>query len=330
MNLTSIDDIIDIVEENVEKVTPMADSLILKCDIERHLPSDFEMNREIALIESDKNTETNGSVCPPVIEKTLDAPLVDGTGELVEKTNLKIGPEGSQKCPISSKRGKEIILDSKNPDIDLIPSANSQKMIENGTLKSENILPLSAPSDKIRTKRQNYDHIKTKNPCEMAIIDPVIKPVSQLRNEKLVDKTNILLDKNDSIEKNAGLEASLGINSPKDLSENPRELGSIRRVGPEKFSDIIPKLKQANLVRLPDLGKVVLQSEIRTSNGKEARKIVKRKRRKKEEDSVDPSQPLINNFLSRKKEPSICTYGKRKSKDSKSEENKKGRVVPSD
>ena len=64
MNLTSIDDIIDIVEENVEKVTPMADSLILKCDIERHLPSDFEMNCDIALIESDKNIKTNRFECP--------------------------------------------------------------------------------------------------------------------------------------------------------------------------------------------------------------------------------------------------------------------------
>ena len=126
------------------------------------------------------------------------------------------------------------------------------------------------------------------------------------------------------------MEAPIGVKSPKVLSEIQRELEPIRQVGPKRFSDILPKLRQTSLVRLPDQGNYVLKSEIQTSNGKKARKVVRRKRKKKEEDSVDPSQPLINNFLSKKEESSICTFGKRKLEDRNFEENKKGRFVPSD
>ena len=119
---------------------------------------------------------------------------------LLRKMLSKLVQRGARNA-LSSIRGKEITLNNKNPIIDLNPSTNIQKMIENGTLKSENILPFSAPNDKIHTKRQNYDHLKTRNPCEMAIIDPIVKPVSRLENEKVVDKSNILLNGNDSIEK---------------------------------------------------------------------------------------------------------------------------------
>ena len=87
---------------------------------------------------------------------------------------------------------------------------------------------------------------------------------------------------------------------------------SIRQGGPKSFSEIFPKLRQAGLVRLPDLGTVIIQSDVSTSEGKKARRIVRRKGRKKEDGSVDASQKSINNYFSTIEDSSKCTNGKRK------------------
>ena len=89
---------------------------------------------------------------------------------------------------------------------------------------------------------------------------------------------------------------------------------SIRQGGPKSFSEIIPKLRQAGLVRLPDLGTVIIQSDVSTSEGKKARRIVRRKGWKKDDGSVVASKISIKNYFSKVKYSSKCTNGKRKAK----------------
>ena len=204
------------------------------------------------------------------------------------------------------------------------------KGVNIGSLTSKKILPFSTPTVKIETERPKKDLHYGRPSQEMAKIDPVIEPRTQLGCGIFDEKSKISYVKNDSDEKSARLDPSPGQNSPNVLSQNPRGLGSTLQVRPECFSDIIAKQKQTSLVLLPNLGKVVLQSESSTSKGKKARRVVRRKVKKKEEDLVDVSQPSIKSFLSRKEKPSISVYGKRKSEHSSISENKKWRGGESD
>ena len=120
------------------------------------------------------------------------------------------------------------------------------------------------------------------------------------------------------------------LNSPNVLSQNPRGLDSTIQAMPKCFSDIIAKQKQTSLVVLPNLGKVVLQSEPPTSERKKARRVIRRKVKKKEEVFVDVSQPSIKSFFSKKENPSISSIGKRKSEYSSATENKRWRGGESD
>ena len=67
----------------------------------------------------------------------------------------------------------------------------------------------------------------------------------------------------------------------------------------------------------------MLQSESSTSEGKKARRVIRRKIRKKEEVLDDVSQPSIKSFFSKKENPSISSFGKRNSEHSSITENKR-------
>ena len=147
-------------------------------------------------------------------------------------------------------------------------SINFQKFTENSTLTSEKLLPFSTPTVKIETERPKKDLHYGRPSQEMAKIDPVIEPRTQLECGIIDEKFKISYVENDYDEKSARLDPSSGQNSLIVLSQNPRGLGSTLQVRPECFSDIIAKQKQTSLVILPNLGKVVLQSESSTSEGK--------------------------------------------------------------
>ena len=121
-------------------------------------------------------------------------------------------------------------------------------------------------------------------------------------------------------EKNDGLGSLLEIKSPNKLSHYPR-----------RFSDIIPKLKQTSLVRLHDLGKLGIQSDCLPSEGKKARrKVIRRKRPKKEDGLVENSQMSIKSYFSGKENVGNDSNGKRKNEDSPTEKSKKLKVGISD
>ena len=71
---------------------------------------------------------------------------------------------------------------------------------------------------------------------------------------------------------------------------------------------------------------VVIQSEVLTSNGRQARKLVRRKRRKKEDESVKTSKMNIKNYFQKIEDNGNCRNGKRKSEQCPTEENKKLKV----
>ena len=136
-----------------------------------------------------------------------------------------------------------------------------------------------------------------------------------------------LLDKSDENEViNDGLSTSIGRNLLEKSSPNPSKIGSNGLNNTGRFGDIIPKLRQTGLVRLPDLGMVVIQSEVSTSNGRQARKLVRRKRRKKEEESVNTSKMNIKNYFQKVEDNGNCRNGKRKNEQCPTEENKKLKV----
>ena len=84
-------------------------------------------------------------------------------------------------------------------------------------------------------------------------------------------------------------------------------------------------MKQTRLVRLPNHGDLKFQSDILSSEGKQARRNVKRIRRKKEECKVDAKQKSIRSFLSKTDNLGECNNGKRKQEQTQNEVHKKFR-----
>ena len=82
-------------------------------------------------------------------------------------------------------------------------------------------------------------------------------------------------------------------------------------------------MKQAGLVRLPDLVTVIIQSEITTSKGNKARRFVRTKGKKKEDGSVDTSQKSMKNYFSKVEDSSKCLSEKWKAENVQTEDFKK-------
>ena len=221
------------------------------------------------------------------------------------------------------------------------PSKNSQNLGSNGRQNPSIKLPILQDNQNIDIGMPSKTKSSQKNSRKTAIIDPVsdnIMPTNQTDSNLIhvemsqnipSDKLNSnrdskVLDNMDEIEAiYDGLSILFGHNLPEKLSSSPPKIGPFEDI---KFGDVIPKLRQAGLVRLPDLGMVVIQSEVSTSNGRQARKLVKRKRRKKEEESVKTNQMNIKDYFQKIEDLGSCRNGKRKKDQCPTEKCKKLKV----
>ena len=100
-------------------------------------------------------------------------------------------------------------------------------------------------------------------------------------------------------------------------------------MGPKRFSDLKASYKQSTLVRFSDNGFVKVQSDVGTS-GMQAKKVVQRRRKKKEVVSVDAKQRTIKDFFKSNENSSKSLAGKRKKDYTENIQNKKFKVGSSD
>lgn len=193
------------------------------------------------------------------------------------------------------------------------------------------IIPLLPRDKMIESDSLKKCIISPKKSSENASLNQKLTTVDQPKKYQFDVFDEISVDVETINRKNDGLGTSLGDNPQKNLSQIPRGLTPPRKVGPERFSDIIPKLKQTSLVRLHDLGKLGVQSDCLPSEEKKVRrKVARRKRQKKEDVLVDNSQRSIKSYFSEKVQVGNALNGKRKHEQSPTEKSKKLRVGISD
>ena len=210
----------------------------------------------------------------------------------------------------------------------IFPSTISQKneiSPENGRETSENNMPLSPPFEKSDIKVIKM----SEKPDKLSKIEPKKLPKLILEDNLSDEKCEDRMLKINSPDKFLDLGPPLELKKPCDMDQIPQEPENRRLVGPKRFSDLKASYKQSTLVRFPDHGFVKVQSDVGTS-GMQAKKVVQRRRKKKEVLSVDAKQRTIKDFFKSNENSSKSLAGKRKKDYTENIQNKKFKVGSSD